>query len=58
MPMDCSIVFQIELLAAVYVKSKKFICSKIITRTVDATQALSCLILTSKSKLEDGGIES
>lgn len=40
MPMDCSIVLHTEVLTAVYVKSVKMIWLKVITRTIDATQAL------------------
>ena len=40
MPMDCSIVLHMEVSTAVYVKSVRLIWLKVITRTMEATQAL------------------
>lgn len=40
MPTDCSIVLQVEALTIVFVLSGKITSLKVITRTIDATQAL------------------
>lgn len=49
MPMDCSIVLHIEVLTAVYVKSVRMTWLKVITRTMDATQALFTSIWISEA---------
>ena len=58
MPMDCSIVLHIEVLTAVYVKSVRMTWLKVITRTMDATQALFTWICISEAVwwLRRGGI--
>ena len=51
MPMDCSMVLHIEALTIVYVISGKTTSLKVITRTIDATQALCCSFLVSDAAL-------
>lgn len=55
MPIDCSIVVHTEVLTAVYVKSNKFIWSMVITRTMDAMQALFHVILISETLMSRMG---
>lgn len=49
MPIDCSIVLHTEVLTAVYVKSGRMIWLMVITRTMDATQALFVCDLVSEA---------